>query len=122
MNKKKQRGRPQKEINLDQLAALRAIGATDTEISAFFGVSHDVLDRRKKSDPEFLEVYEESFSKFKLSLRRNLLKLSETNASAAIFLAKNVLGMRDDMGMRHEGGIVIKVSEMEVDADLPNPA
>jgi hypothetical protein len=33
---------------------------------------------------------------YKTSLRRNLLKLSTRNASAAIFLAKNELGMSDN--------------------------
>ena len=63
----------------------------------WFHISHQTLERRckKKYGETFGQVFEKKRVGGLISLRRNLFKLSEKNVAAAIFLAKNLLGMAD---------------------------
>jgi len=70
---------------------------TEQEMADWFHVSVSTLDRRIREERH--QRFEEFFAKHrvqgKITLRRNLFKLSESSAAAAIFLAKNWLGMVD---------------------------
>ena len=85
-------------INQKQFEGLCALQCTKEEIAAMFDVDADTLNDWCK------DVYGNTFSAVfnvkrqagNISLRRNLMKQSETNAATAIFLAKNRLGMRDN--------------------------
>ena len=67
------------------------------EIANYFNCSEDTIENRVR------QVHGVSFSEYfakkrvtgLVALRRNLFRLSERNVAAAIFLAKNYLGMSD---------------------------
>jgi hypothetical protein len=86
-------------LDADQAKKLAEIGCTNEEISYALGCSKDTVERRCKSDPAFGLAMEQGRAKLKESVRRTLLRIAEKdgNASAAIFLAKAVCGMRDVM-------------------------
>ena len=93
----KKAGRPRKEINWEEFEKILLFLPTLPEVASYFGVSERTFQRAVHR--QYKENYDTLLKRFgektKISLRRNLLKMSETNASAAIFLAKNLLGMRD---------------------------
>ena len=82
-------GRPQKEIDVEQLGKLAALQCTYDEIAAWFGVDKSTISRR------FATEINEGREKGKISLRRKQWKLADTNANMAIFLGKNYLGQKD---------------------------
>lgn len=91
------------------------------EIANYFNCSEDTIENRVR------QVHGESFSEYfakrrvtgLIALRRNLFRLSETNVAAAIFLAKNYLGMVDkletDVTTKGESintqGVTVKLAE-----------
>jgi hypothetical protein len=88
--------RKQAEFNLVELEKLAAMLATDEEIASWFGVSQKTVQRRKRSSAQFRRILEAGRVKGRISVRRNLLELSKTNAAVAIFLARNVLGYKNE--------------------------
>lgn len=101
----KKMGRPRIEIDWKKFEALCQIQCTLFEICEVFGVTHKTLEARVK------EHYKETFSQvFKqkrvgglVSLRHNMFQLSKTNPACAIFLSKNLLGMKDKQELEHSG-------------------
>jgi len=91
--------RPRIEIDYEEVIKLCHIQATAEEIAYVLGVSADTLDRRlkEKYDIGFAEFFKKHSAMGKISLRRNMFKLSETNATMAIWLSKQHLGMRDNL-------------------------
>jgi hypothetical protein len=92
-------GRPEKEINWQEVEKLCFIQCTQEEISAFIGVSIDTLNRRCKLENNctFKEFFREKRQGGKISLRRSqwLKATSENNTTMQIFLGKNYLGQSD---------------------------
>lgn len=84
-------GRPKKEINYELVESLATIMCTQEEIANVLGISVRTLQR----DSEFCRIYKKGLEDGKSSLRRNQFKLSETNATMAIWLGKQYLGQRD---------------------------
>ena len=82
------------EIDLNELEKLATLHATDAELGAWFGVSTRTIERRKL-EPEFAEAIERGRANGKLNLRRNQMKMAETNPAMAIWLGKNLLGQAD---------------------------
>ncbi|MCK4793831.1 MAG: hypothetical protein KAV87_59430 [Desulfobacteraceae bacterium] len=105
-------GRPKKPIDWKEAEKLCALQCSEVEIADWFHVSVDTLVRRLREEKqasfaEFFTLYRVSG---KIALRRNLFRLSEKYPQAAIFLAKNWLGMKDIHEL--EGGdkpIILKV-------------
>jgi len=93
----KKAGRPTKEINWEEFEKILLFLPTLAEVSSYFGVSERTFQRAIKR--KYNEHYDALLKRFgertKISLRRNMLRMSENNASMAIFLAKNLLNMRD---------------------------
>jgi len=104
-------GAPKKEFDDDDWRRLQEYAnaqCNQREIAAFFGVNIDTLAARIK------ERYDLSFSEYlsingeggKAALRRRLLEIAFSkqpgNVSAAIWLSKNLLGMKDNLKV--EGG------------------
>lgn len=89
----------QKEINLDQVIYWIGLQATAEEIAGAFRVSPWTLNLRLKE--EFGLNFTQLKNKLgdgangKLALRRNQFKLSENNASMAIWLGKQWLDQKD---------------------------
>lgn len=97
-------GRPRREFDRKVFVDLVMLGCTQEEICWQFRdergkpANIDTLTRWVKR--EFGVTFQEFFRQngraaVKMQLRKNLFALSKTNASVAIFLAKNYLGMRD---------------------------
>lgn len=87
-----------KPIDVDMICYWLEHQATLGEIAGSFRVGRDTIQR--VVEEEFgctFEQLKEVFSEAgKLSIRRNQWKLSQRNASMAIFLGKNYLGQTDN--------------------------
>jgi hypothetical protein len=96
-------GRPEAQIDLEELGKLAALQCTDEEVAAWFGVSTRTIERRRKA-AEFNDVMDRGKAKGRVSLRRSLWKLAHAgNPAANIFLSKNLLGYRDFLNTEHSG-------------------
>jgi len=93
----KKNGRPRIEVNWDKFETACKLLATKEEICDMLGLSDATLQRRvkEKYDTTFEGTLKRLGSFSKLSLRRNQFKLSEKNASMAIWLGKQYLGQSD---------------------------
>jgi len=89
--------RPRKEINRKQFEQLCALQCTVEEIAAVLDCSVDTVERwcKREYKMRFADVFQEKRNMGKVSLRRNQMKLSETNPTMAIFLGKQYLGQTD---------------------------
>ena len=98
--KKTGRGRPLAIIDLELMRGLASIMCTDEEMAPLLGVSEATLRSRKRTDPEFLAVYENARATGKASLRRHMWGLAtgppaNGKATMQIWLSKNLLNMTD---------------------------
>lgn len=86
-----------KPINTDEVIYWMNLGATCEEIAGSYYVSVATLVRRLKEafGLTFDELKKRCCGSAKLALRRNQFKMSENNASMAIWLGKNWLGQKD---------------------------
>lgn len=104
----KKMGRPRKEINKAEFEKLCGLMCTLVEIAGFFDCSEDTIETWCKR--EYNATFSETFKKYsaggKLTLRRNMLRLSEKSASMAIFLAKNWLGMTDNVEVKADTSLM----------------
>jgi len=93
--KRPRAGRKPVNIDLEQVEKLAAIQCTEAEIASVLGVSVRTIERRKQHS-DFAEAMERGKARGRVSLRRNLWSLANKGQPAAnIFLAKNILGMKD---------------------------
>ena len=104
-NGKHNGGRPKKRIDWQEVEKLCALQCSQTEIADWLHVSVDTLVRRLQEEKQqsFAEFFQLHRVQGKIAVRRNLFKLSEKYPQAAIFLAKNWLGMTDNVQMEHTG-------------------
>ncbi len=100
-------GRPKKPIDWKEAEKLCALQCSELEIADWFHISVDTFARRlrEEKDISFKEFFTKNRVGGKIALRRNLFRLSEKHPAAAIFLAKNWLGMKDAQEMEHSGYI-----------------
>ena len=88
--KKKQMGRPIKDVDEKILANLRQIGCTQEEIGSIVGISARTLQRR------YADLLEVNKNKGKASLRKKMYeKAIKGNDKLLIWLSKNMLGMSE---------------------------
>ncbi len=96
--------RPQ--INIDRKIFENAceLQCTQAEIARLFGCSIDTIERwcKRVYNESFAESYNKLAEGGKMSLRRNQMKLSETNATMAIWLGKQWLGQTDKISINSE--------------------
>lgn len=84
------RGDSKEIVPPEEVYKLAAIGCTDREIAAFFGVKEDTLRRN------FADNLLKGREYVKTRLRMNMFKAADNlNPAILIFLAKNILGMSD---------------------------
>ena len=104
----KKMGRPRKEINNNEFEKLCGLQCTLEEIAGFFDCSPDTIENwcKREYDNTFSEIYKKFSYGGKLTLRRNMLKLSEKSAVMAIFLAKNWLGMTDNVEVKADTSLM----------------
>jgi len=110
-------GRPRKDIDWSEFEKLCYLQCSIIEMCEWLHVSHQTLERRCKEHygETFGQVFEKKRVGGLISLRRNLFKLSEKNVAAAIFLAKNFLGMSDKQEIEHSGNISRSIEEYTTD-------
>lgn len=90
-------GRPPKEMNLEELEKLVAMGCTDEEIGAFFDITPRTIQEKRKEEP-YKSIFETSRYKMHISLRRKQLQVAlDGNASMLVWLGKTLLGQKDAM-------------------------
>lgn len=113
----KKMGRPRKEIDLVQFEKLCGLQCTLAEIAGFFECSEDTIENwcKREQGQTFSEIYKKYSVNGKLTLRRNMLRLSEKNASVAIFLAKNWLGMSDNVEVKADTSLMQTLINAVVD-------
>jgi len=104
-------GRPKKPIDWKEAGKLCALQCSELEIADWFHISVDTLARRLKDekDASFKEFFTKNRVGGKIALRRNLFRLSEKHPAAAIFLAKNWLGMVDKTEIANPAGESFRV-------------
>lgn len=100
------------ETTIERVVSLGAMQATTIECAFHFRVCEKTWIEFKKRWPEVQEAYDFGSSKGKLNTRRQLMRLADKHPQAAIFLAKNWLGMTDKLETKVTGEIA-----MNVDAD-----
>lgn len=105
-----------KKVNIDfkELERLCYMQCSEQEIAQWFhcGISTIVSRIREQFGISFQEYFERNHVGGLISLRHNMLKLSEKHPAMAIFLAKNWLGMKDSHEIEGSGGenpIILKV-------------
>ncbi len=83
-------GRPQKDIDPEQVAKMAKIGCSGDEIAAVLGCSRDLLYKR------FSTVLKSGHEELKASLRRwQYVSGSKGNVTMQIWLGKQLLGQTD---------------------------
>lgn len=84
------------KLDYSQLRKLCRLNVNTSEIAAFFGVSEDTVQRRMKDDPEVAKIIGLGRANGSISVRRDLFRMSkEGQVGAAIWLSKNICGMRE---------------------------
>src|SRR5690348_16215284 len=82
------KGRPQVEIDLEELEKLCGLHCTIPDIAGFFNVSPDTIQRRAQ-DPDFRAIMDRGYAKGRVSLRRMQLEMVQKgSATMAIWLGK----------------------------------
>jgi hypothetical protein len=95
--KKGEGGRPKVQIDWKVFEACCKLCATRSEICGVLTVDDATLDRhvKDKYGQTFEHVLKSLSDKTKLSLRRNQIRMSETNPTMAIWLGKQYLDQKD---------------------------
>lgn len=85
--------RPRKEIKQDEFEKLCSLQCTKAEISGFFNVSEDTIERwcKRTYKESFAVVFANKRSGGKISLRRSQFRLAEKDSRMAIWLGKQYL-------------------------------
>jgi hypothetical protein len=86
-------GRDKRVVPPDSVEKLAALGCRDNEIANYFGVKEDTLRYN------FADNLTKGREELKITLRRAMLTnaTQKMNAAVQIFLAKNLLGMTDQI-------------------------
>ena len=107
-------GRPRKELDWKEFEQLCLLQCTMIEMCEWMHVSEKTLILRIKEhyNETFSSVFERKRAGGKISLRRNMMRMSEKQPAIAIFLAKNWLSMSDKQEIEHSGNIGKDPSEL----------
>lgn len=101
-------GRPKIQIDKGTFEKLCDLQCTIEDLADFFSCSHDTIQRWCMAEygESFACIHKKHMAKGKASLRRNMFRLSEKNATMAIFLAKNWLGMTDNVEVKADTSLM----------------
>ena len=93
----KKRGRPFKEIDIEQFEKLCALQCTQVEIADFFKCNVDTVNDwcKRTYGCLYSEIYNKYASIGKISLRRTQWKQAENSTRMSIWLGKQYLGQTD---------------------------
>lgn len=113
-------GRPRKPIDKTEFEKLCTLQCTLEEVCGWFGVQDDTLNKWCRENYEgrtFSEVFAEKRVAGKISLRRSMLQLASKNATMAIFLAKNWLGMSDNVEVKADTSLMQSLLDVVANKD-----
>ena len=87
-----------RKVNGEQLVKLLNCGFTRRQCADFFNCTEMVINTfvRKEYGMTFEQLKAEHSAQLKANIMSNLINLSETNATVAIFLAKSVCGLNEN--------------------------
>ena len=113
----KKRGPKPVEIEVDKVRALASIQCTYDEIAAVMGIKKRAFIDRINADPALREAIDEGWANGRSSIRRAQVKMLEAgNATMGIWLGKQYLGQRDQIGITGGDGGPVKHSVDPFDA------
>ena len=113
----KKRGPKPVEIEVDKVRALASIQCTYDEIAAVMGIKKRAFIDRINADPTLREAIDEGWANGRSSIRRAQVKMLEAgNATMGIWLGKQYLGQRDQIGITGGDGGPVKHSVDPFDA------
>ena len=95
------------DIDPEKIRMLAGFGCTYMDIGKYYQCNESVIRKRFKSE------FEGGQEDLKLSLRKNLIKMSleDQNTATSIFLAKNFLGMSDKTAIDLTGNLETVLKE-----------
>lgn len=102
--------RPRKQIDYELVEKLGKIHCTQEEIAQVLGMSVDTLQRNKR----FNELYHAALAEGRMCLRRlQYQKAKQGNVTMLIWLGKQLLGQRDQVGFSGSDGgpVTLRVVE-----------
>ena len=87
-----------RKVNGEQLVKLLKYGFSRRQCADFFNCTEMVINTfvRKEYGMTFEQLKAEHSAQLKANIMSNLINLSETNATVAIFLAKSVCGLNEN--------------------------
>lgn len=95
-------GRPEKEIDLEQVELFASRGLTEKQVAAALGISQETLMRRKKKYGSFLDALKRGQAKGVAKVANALFdQAMNGQTAAAIFYMKNRAGWKDKL--EHSG-------------------
>jgi len=110
-HKRRSRGRPRLEFDLEQVERLGLLQCTDNEIAAYFGCSRDTIASRKADDAEFSDALEKGREKGKISLRRvQWQSATAGNITMQIWLGKQYLRQSDKIKSTTDANLHLDLS------------
>lgn len=111
--------RPKKDIDEKEFDKLCSLQCTMLEICDWFDVTDKTLTRWCKDTfgCSFSEIYEKKRCGGKIALRRSMFQLASKNATMAIFLAKNILGMSDNVEVKADTSLMQSLLEVVANKD-----
>jgi hypothetical protein len=113
----KKRGYAPKPIDIDVVGKLASIQCTYEEIAAVIGIKKRQFIDRINADPALREAIDEGWANGRSSIRRAQVKMLEAgNATMGIWLGKQYLGQRDQIGITGGDGGPVKHSVDPFDA------
>lgn len=116
---KRERGRPMKEIDLNEVARLAGLGLTREQIAALLNISLPTLYSRQKEDPAFAEAMKSGRAKSLEVVSSRLMELvAEGNLGAMIFYLKSQGGWSEKQSIELTGknGGAIEVNNHGVES------
>lgn len=111
MNEERYRpAKDKKNIDLETVRALAAIGATQEEMAAALGTSAGWIIKQVDNNPAFAMAIEQGYTDMKHSLRRAQLAMALSGSAAMlIWLGKQHLGQSDKQEVENNTTININV-------------
>lgn len=131
MDENKLTGRPPKPVDWKLFEDLCELQCSQKEIASVLKLDRETL--RLKVQDYYKEPYPLVFERFaeggKASLRRTQRKLSQRNASMAIFLGKQYLGQKDNDVSLHIPpeianqfqALMAQLTALQIEADVESP-
>jgi len=108
-------------LDLTQLYKLALRASTVADVAQWFCVSERTVYRRLLEEP-YASIWARGQAEAKVSVRAALFGMKDTNATAAIFLAKNLCGMTDKVAHEHAGPGGGPIAMVTTYADLAREA